>query len=92
MKNKFTPWNMMKIPDGWDNKHIVRTDDGIPIAEFYGQEAELSARLAAAAPDLFDTLEKLLTEINSEGSMADAYIPSDLINIAERALAKARNE
>lgn len=85
-------------PGPWEavNERDVDTADGkcIAIMGVGVDEFEANAHLIAAAPDLYEALEKILRECGDE--MSDGYLAnfvhSDKASVARAALAKARGE
>ena len=98
-----------KGPWVWDKRHpfnvysddatgsIVSTTDGFKYAPRHDAEKQANANLIAAAPDLYEALEKCLGSLmsNYHNEYDGVYSDSDFDNIERpylAALAKARGE
>lgn len=83
---EFTPGPWEK-KDYWKHGHpTIACGDGYGIAlVLYDDDSEANAHLIAAAPELYESLEAALSQL-------DSYACGDVIAAAEKALAKARGE
>lgn len=96
-KAKHTPWPWKDLGggdigapfDATDDWVVAMACDGIPDGQY-----EANTRLIAAAPDLLEALEKLVSyddmAEDDEGNLMVHY--ADMVNSARAAIAKARGE
>jgi len=101
--NKHTPgpWTVIAVDgiceEGGDEFN-VENSDGETVATISGSEseeqAEATARLIAAAPELLAALELIVTEAWAPAKpySSNSYLPEHFIDIARSAIAKAKGQ
>ena len=94
MKTTKSPWiskkdsaNSIEVmgPNGNQICQLISEDD-----DFINEECHANARLIAAAPELFETLQNIIERCNDSKEPDADVIIEDVLFIAKEAIAKAK--